>query len=65
MSVSFPETSGNPERVKLPQEFFRWLDSPAGQSALEAAGTEARSSVQRLTEERTIQPDQLHVPITL
>lgn len=65
MSISFPETNGNPERTPLPQEFVLWLRSPAGISALETAKIEARSSVQRLTEERRIQPEQLHVPIVL
>ena len=53
------------EAPKLPDEFFRWLESSEGQSALEAAATESRSSIQRLTEERTIQPEHLHVPVVL
>lgn len=65
MSGSPSETTGSLKRVALPPAFLKWLDSPEGKSALEAAAAEARSSVQRLNEERTIQPEQLHVPITL
>ena len=65
MSASTLEIPGSLKRVELPPAFFKWLDSPDGKSAMEAAAAEARSSVQHLNEERTIQPEQLHVPITL
>jgi hypothetical protein len=65
MLISVTETSVNPKRAALPPAFFEWIASPEGKSALRAAAEDVRSSVQRLNEERTIQPEQLHVPITL
>lgn len=65
MTETFPEIGVTPQRDTQTQEFYRWLDSPDGKSALETAAEAARASVQRLNKERTIAPEQLHVPITL
>jgi len=53
------------DRGALPPEFFDWLNSAAGQSAVQSAVKNSQSAVKSLDDERQLNPEQLHVPITL
>jgi hypothetical protein len=47
------------------RELVEWIRSAAGQSAVDSAVKNSFAAISHLSESRKIQPDQLHVPITL
>lgn len=53
------------ERTPLPENLVAWLNSDSGRNAIAAALSNSDKVARDLKEAQKIQPDQLHVPITL
>ncbi|UXU87016.1 hypothetical protein [Burkholderia sp. S-53] len=65
MNSPFRQGSPVPFVQVLPNDLVEWLDSAAGQQALNAAAETADKSIAALNSEREIRREDLHQPITL
>lgn len=65
MQATFLKSKVDMTQFAASPELVEWIRSAAGQSAVDSAVKDSQLAVYHLSESRKIQPEQLHVPITL
>lgn len=65
MQATFRKSKVDVTQFATSPELVEWICSAAGQSAVHSAVKDSQLAVYQLSESRKIQPEQLHVPITL
>jgi len=65
MQATLYKSANNATPFAFSHDLIEWVRSAAGQSAMNSAIEKSTLAANTLSESRKIQPEQLHVPITL